>query len=144
MSATIDSPALTLKVRELCEAILADASYQSLMGRVDAFLDNEAAKEQYRAATELGHELQQKQRAGMELEDAEVMLFEKQRDALFDNSTIREFIGAQRELGDMQTTLTAWIEKTMELGRLPEPEEIAEHGGGCCGGGGCGGGGCSH
>ena len=143
MSATIESPALNLKIRELCDAILADPSYQSLMARVDAFLDNESAKEQYRAATELGHELQQKQRAGLELQDAEVLLFEKQRDALFDNSIIREFISAQRELGDMQNSLTAWVEKTIELGRLPEPEDLAEHGGGCCGGGG-GGCGCSH
>jgi cell fate (sporulation/competence/biofilm development) regulator YlbF (YheA/YmcA/DUF963 family) len=143
MSATIESPALNLKIRDLCEAILADPGYQSLMARVDAFLDNESAKEQYRAATELGHELQQKQRAGMELQDAEVMLFEKQRDALFDNSIIREFISAQRELGDMQSSLTAWVEKTIELGRLPEPEDLADSGGGCCGGGG-GGCGCSH
>lgn len=143
MSAAIDSPALTLKVRELCEAILADANYQSLMARVDAFLDHDAAKEQYRAATELGQELQQKQRAGIELEDAEVMLFEKQRDALFDNSIIREFISAQRELGEIQAAMTAWVEKTIELGRLPEPEELANNGGGCCGGGG-GGCGCGH
>jgi cell fate (sporulation/competence/biofilm development) regulator YlbF (YheA/YmcA/DUF963 family) len=143
MSATIESPALNLKIRDLCEAILADPGYQSLMARVDAFLDNDSAKEQYRAATELGHELQQKQRAGMELQDAEVMLFEKQRDALFDNSIIREFISAQRELGDMQSSLTAWVEKTIELGRLPEPEDLADSGGGCCGGGG-GGCGCSH
>jgi cell fate (sporulation/competence/biofilm development) regulator YlbF (YheA/YmcA/DUF963 family) len=142
MSATIESPALNLKIRDLCEAILADPGYQNLMARVDAFLDNDSAKEQYRAATELGHELQQKQRAGLELQDAEVMLFEKQRDALFDNSIIREFISAQRELGDMQSSLTAWVEKTIELGRLPEPEDLAESGG-CCGGGG-GGCGCSH
>ncbi|MFM7181174.1 MAG: YlbF family regulator [Verrucomicrobiales bacterium] len=141
MSTTVESPALNSKIRDLCEAILADPGYQSLMGRVDAFLDNEAAKEQYRSVTELSHELQQKQRAGIELEDAEVMLFEKQRDALFDNSTIREFISAQRELGDMQSSLTAWIGKTIELGRLPEPEELADSGG-CCGGGGCSSGGC--
>lgn len=143
MSATIESPALNLKIRDLCEAILADPGYQSLMARVDAFLDNEGAKEQYRSVTELSQQLQQKQRAGLELEDAEVLLFEKQRDALFDNSIIREFINAQRELGDMQSNLTAWVEKTIELGRLPDPEDLAESGGGCCGGGG-GGCGCSH
>lgn len=139
MTPTIESPTLNLKLRELCQAILVEPDYQSLMARVDSFLDNESAKDQYRAATELGQELQQKQRAGIELPDAEVMFFEKQRDALFDNSIIREFISAQRELADMRSRLTTWIEKTIELGRLPEPEDLAEHGGGCCGGGcGCG------
>ncbi len=136
---------LIQKARELCEAILEDSNYQRLMGQVDAFLDNDDAREQYRSATEMGHELQQKQRGGMELEAAEVMTFEKKRDALFDNTVISGFIAAQRELGELQAMLSGYIEKTIELGRVPEADEVADSGGGCCGGGGGGGGcGCSH
>lgn len=142
MSTAVES-LLIQKTRELCESILADDNYQRLMDQVDAFLDNDEAREQYRSATELGHELQQKQRGGVELEAAEILNFEKQRDALFDNEVISNFIGAQRELGDMQTMLTTYIEKTIELGRVPEADEVANAGGGCCGGGG-GGCGCSH
>lgn len=142
MSITAESTELTAKVRELCESILADSTYIRLMEQVDAFLEDDAAREQYRVATELGHELQQKQRMGMELESAEVANFENQRDALFQNATISSFITAQRELGDLQGTLTAYIEKTIELGRVPDADEVADGGGGCCGGGGGGGCGC--
>ena len=143
MSNTSTSTSLVDKARELCEAILEDASYRHLMEQVDAFLENDEAREQYRLASEMGNDLQQKQRMGIELETVEVSTFEKHRDALFENSIISGFIGAQRELGELQGMLTAYIEKTIELGRVPEADELADAGGGCCGGGG-GGCGCSH
>ena len=144
MSATVESPELIGKVRDLCEAILSDPTYQRLMEQVEAFLNDDDAREQYRAASEFGQELQQKQRMGMELEAAEIALFEGQRDALFENPLIGNFLSAQRELSDMQSTLSAYVEKTIELGRVPEADEVANSGGGCCGGGGGGGCGCSH
>jgi cell fate (sporulation/competence/biofilm development) regulator YlbF (YheA/YmcA/DUF963 family) len=143
MQTTAAPTTLVHKVKELCEAILEDTGYQKLMEQVDAFLDDEPSREQYRETTEFGQELQQKQRMGQELEAVEVMTFEKQRDALFENPLISDFISAQRELGELQGMLTAYVEKTIELGRLPEEDELSDaHGGGCCGGGGGGGCGC--
>ena len=140
MSNVAESPTILVKVRDLCESILADDSYQALMAKVDGFLDDEEAREDYRQTTELGHALQQKQRAGVELDSEEVGEFEKRRDAVVSNPVIREFLDAQRALGDLQSNLSAWIEKTIELGRLPDPDELES--GGCCGGGGsCG---CHH
>lgn len=126
-------------IRDLCEAILADSDYQEEFAKVEAFLDDKQAVDAYREATALGQDLQQRQHQGETLPPEEINRFEEMRSALFENSLISDFLGAQSKLSDLQSTLSEWIGKTIELGRLPEEHEIGN--GGCCGGGG-GGGGC--
>jgi len=52
----------------------------------------------------------------------------------------REFLDAQQELHEVQQSIQKYINKTIELGRLPTEDEL---GSGCCGEHehGCG---CSH
>jgi len=129
-----------LKTRELCEAIAQDDEFAALQGKVERFLEDDAAKLQYQSVHERGEELHQKQHAGVELSEAEIKGFEDARDELLSNEVARDFMEAQQSLQTIQQTIGRYIGKTLELGRVPEAEEMEQmgDGGGCCGGGGGG------
>ncbi|MBT8037845.1 MAG: YlbF family regulator [Verrucomicrobiae bacterium] len=128
------------KTRELCDAIAQDIEFVALQGQVERFLEDDAAKLQYQSVHERGEELHQKQHGGVELADKEIKDFEEARDALMSNDVARDFMDAQQNLQTLQKTVGKYIGMTLELGRVPEPEDMeqAADGGGCCGGGGCG------
>ena len=128
-----------LKTRELCDAIAQDIEFLALQGQVERFLEDDAAKLQYQSVHERGEELHQKQHAGVELSDTEVKGFEEAREGLLSNEVARDFMEAQQNLQTLQQTIGKYISKTLELGRVPEAEDMeqSDDGGGCCGGG-CG------
>lgn len=128
-----------LKTRELCDAIAQDIEFVALQGQVERFLEDDAAKLQYQSVHERGEELHQKQHAGVELADQEIKDFEDARDALMSNEVASDFMEAQQNLQTLQKTIGKYIGMTLELGRVPEAEDMeqAAGGGGCCGGG-CG------
>ena len=80
----------------------------------------------------------------MELSESEISEFEQAREQLLQNSTVTDFMAAQKELQEIQNTIGKMVGMTLELGRVPTAEDIeaASSGGGCCGGGGGGGCGC--
>ncbi len=126
------------KTKDLCEAIAQDIEFVALQGHVERFLEDDAAKLQYQSVHERGEELHQKQQAGVELSEREIKEFEEARTQLLDNEVARDFMDAQQNLQTLQQTITKYVGMTMELGRVPEPEDMQENnGGGCCGGG-CG------
>jgi cell fate (sporulation/competence/biofilm development) regulator YlbF (YheA/YmcA/DUF963 family) len=132
-----------VKTKELCATIVGDATFKQLTGRVEAFLDDDAARLQYQTVNERGEELHQKQSAGIELSSREIGDFESARDALLANDVARNFLEAQRELETLQRSIGKYIGMTLELGRVPTADDFAQaQGGGCCGGGGGGGCGC--
>ncbi len=139
MSMLANDSNVMLKTRALCEAIANDAEFLALQGNVERFLSDDEAKLQYQALHEMGEALHQKQQAGVELSDKEIQDFESARDALNDNEVISDFMNAQQELQTLQQTIGRYVGMTLELGRLPEAEDLeqANAGGGCCGGG-CG------
>jgi cell fate (sporulation/competence/biofilm development) regulator YlbF (YheA/YmcA/DUF963 family) len=143
MSITAETSPVIEKTRELCAHIASDPTFLKLQGSVERFLNDDASRLQYQSVHERGEELHQKQHAGIELGAAEIREFEAAREALFENETAREFLAAQQELERLQKEIGKYIGMTLELGRVPTEEEVAEaSGGGCCGGG--GGGCCSH
>ena len=125
------------KTRELCDAISQDIEFVALQGQVERFLEDDSAKLQYQSVHEKGEELNQKQQAGVELSDTEIKNFEEARDGLLANEVARDFMDAQQNLQTLQQTVTKYIGMTMELGRVPQPEDMEDSSGGCCGGG-CG------
>lgn len=133
-----------VKTRELCATIAGDATFLSLTERVEAFLDNDAARLQYQSVNERGEELHHKQHSGIELSSREIKEFEEARDALLSNDVARNFLEAQRELETLQRSIGKYVGLTLELGRVPSAEDFAQAqgGGGCCGGSGGGGCGC--
>jgi len=125
------------KTRELCEVIIEHIQTGGIKSRIDTFLADTAARGAYERLMSQGQALQEKQHSGQALEPAEIAAFEKDRDALLKNPVASGFLDAQEEMHELQSAVKKTITKTVELGRLPTAEELAD-GGGCCGGGGHG------
>jgi cell fate (sporulation/competence/biofilm development) regulator YlbF (YheA/YmcA/DUF963 family) len=141
MSLTANDSAVLLKTRELCAVIAGDPLFLSLQESVGRFLDDDASRLQYQSVHERGEELHQKQHAGIQLGASEIREFEAAREALFDNPLAREFFAAREQLETLQKEISQHVNLTLELGRVPTADELAEKSGGCCSSGGCG---CSH
>lgn len=139
MSILAKNSAVMAKVNEMCGAIAQDIEFLALQGQVERFLSDDEAKLQYQSVHEKGEELHQKQHANVELSEAEIKEFEGARDALMNNEVARDFMEAQQSLQTLQKTIGKYVGMTLELGRVPEPEDMEQSGGddGCCGGG-CG------
>jgi cell fate (sporulation/competence/biofilm development) regulator YlbF (YheA/YmcA/DUF963 family) len=113
------------KTRELCQAILDQPNFQTMRRQVDEFLANDEAKTLYQVLSERGEYLQHKQQQGAQLSDQEIAEFEKQRDAFVNNPLARGFMDAQQQMQKVQESVTQYLTKTFELGRLPEPEDLS-------------------
>ncbi|MGL4401735.1 MAG: YlbF family regulator [Luteolibacter sp.] len=142
MSILAEDSAVIEKTKELCAQIASDPSFLKLQADVERFLADDSARLQYQSVHERGEELHHKQHAGVELGASEIREFESAREALFENAIARDFLAAQRELETLQKQIGKYVGGTIELGRVPTADELAEKGG-CCGGGGSGGGCCS-
>ncbi|KAB2641623.1 MAG: YlbF family regulator [Verrucomicrobia bacterium] len=138
MTLLADNSAILLKTQELCAAIVGDPAFLQFQTRIENFLDDDAARSQYKGTHEMGEQLHQKQHAGLELGAAEIQAFEAARDALLDNPVACEFMDAQRALETLRKEITKYVGMTLELGRVPTAEDLTESAGGCCGGGSCG------
>lgn len=142
MSILSDDSLVMNKARELCEAIVADGEYQESMAKVETFLNNDEARLGYQNVHEKGQALNEKQRSGLQLADAEIHEFEVAREQLMQNEVAKDFMAAQEQLEMVQKAVSQYVGMTLELGRVPTPEDFAAAAqGGCCGGqdsGGCG------
>ena len=125
------------KTKELCAAIADDPEYRSMMEKVERFMEDDAAKLQFQSVQERSQELGQKQQSGLELSVGEVEDFETAREALMGNSVAREFMDAQQSLQSVQMAIGKYVGITLELGRVPVEEDLADQEG-CCNEGGCG------
>lgn len=135
MQTAIDETPVIRKTKELCQAILDEPNMRSIRQRIDAFLGDDKARAQYDGLMTKGQELQQKQQMSMPLSGDEISSFEQQRDALLNNPVARGFIDAQEELHQVQESIHNYVNKTLELGRIPTDEDL--NGGSCGSGCGC-------
>lgn len=113
---------------------------QSIRERIDAFMADDQTRTQYDDLVNKGQALQEKQQLSMALSREEIDDFEKRREALLNNPVARGFLDAQEELHEVQQTVHKYVNKTLELGRMPTEEELS----GGCGNHGHGGCGCGH
>lgn len=98
MPTTLETSAVTQKTRELCQLILDQPEVRSMRQRMDAFMADEKVRGQYDTLMAKGQALQQKQQAGMPLNDAEINDFEKLRDGFINNPIARGFLDAQEDM----------------------------------------------
>lgn len=129
-----ETSTIQLKTKELCEAILADASVLSIRQRIDTFMANDQARSQYETVMSKGQVLHEKQHRSLPLSGEEISDFEQSRESLLANPVARGFLEAQDELQEIQESIQKHVAKTLELGRLPIAEDFE---GGSCGHG-CG------
>ena len=126
--------AVMQKTLELCETIINQPEFQSMRQRIDAFMADDDARECYQTVVDQSQELQRKQQQAMPPTEAETSEFEKNRKALFEHPVARGFLDAQQEMHSVQETVTKYVSKTFEIGRLPGPDDMATCGHGCsCG-----------
>ena len=137
MQATIEETVVIQKTKELCQAIVDQPEYTGIRQRIDLFMGDEAAKNQYQLVMEKGDALQQKQQFGLPLDGNEIAEFEKNRENLLNNPVARDFLEAQQRMHKLQESVMQYVSKTFELGRVPKAEDFPAEG---CGSG-CG---CAH
>lgn len=128
-------PTVQTKLEELCKSILSQPDFEQWRLCVDQFLVNDEARAQYVEVSERGEHLHHKQTQGLELPPDEIAQFESQRERLLANPVARGFLDAQEALQGLRENINQFVGRTLELGRLPEGEELA--GGGCGHGCGC-------
>jgi cell fate (sporulation/competence/biofilm development) regulator YlbF (YheA/YmcA/DUF963 family) len=140
MQAQTEDTVVIQKTKELCRTILDRPEVQTLRKKIETFLADDAARGQYDSLVAKGDVLHQKRHSGLQLSDAEINDFEKHREALLKNPVARGFLDAQEEMQQIQQSISQYVGKTFELGRVPEASDMQS---GCCGDGGhsCG---CSH
>ena len=125
------------KARELCETIVAQPEWNSIRNRIDAFLSDDLTRSQFDAVNTKGQSLHEKQHSGQPLNGQEIADFEKQREALMKNPVARGFLEAQDELHGIQNSVQKYIQKTLQLGRVPTAADLKEEEGSCGEGCGC-------
>ena len=137
MTLLAEESTIITKTKELCAEIAGSPVFTELQAKIECFLSDDAARTQYQSVHEMGEQLHQKQHAGLELGGAEIKAFETARDALFANPVACDFMDAQHKLEKLQKQIGKYVSMTLELGRVPTADDLAESGG-CCGGGGGG------
>ena len=129
------STKLESKTNELCEAILEQMQTAGIRKRIDTFMADDRARSQYEALMTKGQALQEKQHHGQTLDAAEIAEFEGDRDALLKNPVATSFLDAQEEMHEIEKSVKKTVAKTIELGRIPVADDLAEgscgHGCGC-------------
>jgi cell fate (sporulation/competence/biofilm development) regulator YlbF (YheA/YmcA/DUF963 family) len=131
MQDTLSSGPVLTKTVELCDTILRDPAFQSLKADIETFLADEQAKELYRTVAEKGEYLHHKQHQGVQLGDDEIAEYEKHREVLLGNPVARAFLDAQEGIRGVQDTVTRYVTKTIEIGRVPTEADFATCGSGC-------------
>lgn len=124
------------KTRELCSLILQSGEYQENVAKIDTFFNDKNAQASYRSFSKLGETLHQKQHAG-ELTDDDIEGYDAALAALKENIVTANYMAAEETLNGIVQQVSRMVGKALELGRLPEPEDLTG-GGGCCSSGGCG------
>ncbi len=124
MESTIKESPIMQKTLELCQAVAEQPDFQALKGKLDAFMRDELVKFQFQQVNDLNELLQMKQRSGLALKDEEIAQFDTMRDELFKNPVAQGFVDAQQELQKLHEALGRFVNKTFELGRSPEYEDV--------------------
>ena len=121
------------KTKALCQTIVDQPRMTAIRRQIDSFMSDVNARGQYETVIHKGQALQEKQSKGGQLDGAEIADFEKHRDALLNNPVARGFLDAREELHEIQHSIQKYVSKTLELGRVPTAEDMADQscGDGC-------------
>lgn len=125
------------KTKELCATILEQPGYQQIKQSILDFLQNQEARALYEELCDKQEVLSSKQESGEPISDEEDAAFQALEDKFLSMPVADNFIKAQRQMHKIEKTVSGYVRKTFELGRVPGSEDFES--GGC--GPSCG---CSH
>jgi cell fate (sporulation/competence/biofilm development) regulator YlbF (YheA/YmcA/DUF963 family) len=120
---------ITQRTLDLCQAIVDQEDFQTLKQKLDAFMSNELLKFQYQQVSGLGEMIRTRQMQGAELPMDDVAKFEVLRDSFLNDPVAKGFLDAQDQLQQLHETVSRFLNKTFELGKRPEYEDV--HDGSC-------------
>ena len=122
------------KTLDLCQAVVEQPDFQEVKEKFDAFVADEFLKFQFQQVNDLGSLLQMKHSEGLEVTEQEKATFEEMREKFLSNPVAQGFLDAQQQMQQLQQVVGKFIDKTFELGRRPEYDDLQD---GSCGGCGC-------
>ena len=123
-----DTPVIQ-KTKELCQTILDQPGYQSIKKTIQEFLNDPAMSAHYQRLCDTQDALHHKHEHGELITDDEVAAFERDETEFLANPLAQQFIEAQRQMHKIEQTITGYVRKTFELGRMPDEDDFSE--GGC-------------
>ncbi len=131
METNSDHSAILDRTRALCQAIIDQPDFQTIRQQVDAFMADEGIKAQYQKLSDCGALLENKQQTGMPLDMKEIADFERRREVFLSQPVAQGFLAAQQALHNVQESVSQYVAKTFELGRVPQKEDFDSCGHGC-------------
>jgi len=134
MDTNVKEGGIIQRTIDLCQAVVDQNDFQVVKQKLDAFMSNEYLKFQYQQVNDLGNLLQMKQSNGVELKQEEIAQFEALREQFLGNPVAQGFLDAQQQLQQLHQIVGRFLDKTFELGRKPDYEDVHD---GSCGGCGC-------
>lgn len=123
-----DTPVIQ-KTKELCQTILDQPAYQSIKTTIQTFLNDPSMSTHYQRLCDAQDALHHKHEHGELISDEEVAAFERDESEFLANPLAQQFIEAQRQMHKIEQTITGYVRKTFELGRMPTEDDFSE--GGC-------------
>lgn len=123
-----DTPVIQ-KTKELCQTILDQPAYQEIKKTIQEFVSDPEMSTHYQRLCDKQDALHHKHEHGEMITDAEVAEFEQDETTFLANPLAQRFIDAQRHMHKMEQTVSAYLRKTFELGRLPVEADFES--GGC-------------
>lgn len=136
MTSTVNLPSVEEKARELCEFVVSQDGYQEARNRVEAFMEDDGAKDLYRAWQEKGAEMHHRSHQGIEPGAPDVEELERLKGEVMGNQAAMGFVNAEGEMNQIFETVTTLLQKSLQLGHVPTAEELKASE--CCNSGGCG------
>lgn len=125
MAVVTPEDTITNQTRELCKIILEHPNFANMQQTIQAFMNDESARSAYENVLQLGDKLDQKQGQGQQLAEEEINNYENSRDQLLAIPVAADFLKVQREIHQVQETVTQYVSKTFELGRVPEDSDFS-------------------
>jgi len=131
-----ETPVVT-KTKELCATILEQPGYAQIKESIVAFLRNDEARALYETLCDKQEELSSKQESGQPISDEEDTAFQELEEKFLANPVAENFVKAQKQMHKIEKTVSQYVRKTFELGRVPVSDDFQS---GSCGPScGCGG-----
>jgi len=121
---------VVLKTKELCATILEQPGYAQIKESIVAFLGNNEARALYETLCDKQEELSSKQESGQPITDEEDAAFQALEDKFLANPVAENFIKAQKQMHKIEKTVSQYVRKTFELGRVPVSDDFQS---GSCG-----------
>jgi cell fate (sporulation/competence/biofilm development) regulator YlbF (YheA/YmcA/DUF963 family) len=118
------------KTLDLCQAVVDQPDFQDLKQKLDTFLADEYLKFQFQQVNQLGELLQMKHSGGVEIGEEEIAQFETLRQEVMGNPAAIAFLEAQEQMQKLHQVVGRYLDRTFELGRRPEFDEMND---GSCG-----------